>query len=157
MCSLQSVLRQDNKGLCTLDDSSDMQEGGCETSVSLSLNGTLDSRRVQWHIIEQLWPFNCALITFMSGGRQQPQNNPPPFMNSPLGHCQSRPSPGILAAPRDPLLPVTPVRDGVGSFQNCHGPFCWGICLLSHVGHVGWKQEPSPSWVFLENSECWGG
>lgn len=57
------------------------KKGGDETSVSLSLNGTLDPRRVQWHIIEQFWPFSCALITFMSGGRQRPQNNPPPFMN----------------------------------------------------------------------------
>lgn len=106
----------------------------------ISQNGTLDPRRVQWHFIEQLWPFNCALITFMSRGRQQPQNNPSSFMNSPLGHCQSRPSPGTLAAPRDPLLPLTPVLDGVGWLQHCHGAFCWGICLLSHVGHVDWKQ-----------------
>lgn len=119
-------------------------------SVSLPLNGTLDPRRVRWHFIEQLWPFNCALITFMSRDRQRPQNNPPSFMNSPLGHCQSRPSPGTLAAPS------IPSRRSCW-LQHCHGSFCRGICLLSHVGHVGSKQGALAQLGVLEKSERWGG
>lgn len=74
----------------------------------------------------------------MSWGRQQPQNNPSSFMNSPLGHCSSRLSPGILAAPSNPLLPI-PYVNRAGSLQQCHGSFCYGIWLLSHVSHIGSK------------------
>ena len=41
--------------------------------VNLFLNGTLGPFRVQWHLKVQPWPFSCALITFMSWGRQQSQ------------------------------------------------------------------------------------
>lgn len=92
--------------------------------VNLFLNGTFGSCSVQWHLKVQSWPFNCALITFMSWGRQQPQNNPSSFMNTPLGHCPSRPSPGILAAPSDPLPPIPQYVNGAGPVQQCHGSFC---------------------------------
>lgn len=61
-------------------------------------------------------------------------------MNSPLGHCPSRPSPGILAAPSDPLLPIPQYVNGAGPVQQCHGSFCSGIWLLSHVSHIGSKR-----------------
>lgn len=61
-------------------------------------------------------------------------------MNSPLGHCLSRLSPGILAAPSHPLLPIPQYVYRVGPVQQCHGSLCSGIWLLSHVRHIGSKR-----------------
>lgn len=110
-------------------------------SVSLPPNGTLDPRRVPWHFIEQLWPFNCALITFMSRGRQQPQNNPPSFMNSPLGHCQSRPSPGTLAAPTTP--PAGPADFSIAMVLSAEASVSFHMSAM-----LAQNRGPSPSWVF---------
>lgn len=125
--------------------------------VNLSLNGTSASRSVQWHLKVQPWPFNCALITFMSWGRQQPQNNPSSFMNSPLGHCPSRPSPGILAAPSDPLLPIPTVCERSGPRSAMPRFF-----LLRHLApftrQPHWLKtgRPYPAGC-LEVSVCRGG
>lgn len=93
----------------------------------------------------------------MSWGRQQPQNNPSSFMNSPLGHCPSRPSPGILAAPSDPLPPIPQYVNGAGPssamprfFLLRHlAPFTRQPCWLK-TGH------PYPTGL-LEVSGCRGG
>lgn len=92
--------------------------------VNLILNGTLGPFSVSWHLKVQPWPFSCALITFMSWGRQQSQNNPSSFMNSPLGHCPTRLSPGILAAPSDPPLSIPQYVNGVGTVHQCNASFC---------------------------------
>lgn len=128
-------------------------ERGDGAPVNLSYNGTSSSCNVLWHLKVLPWPFNCALITFMSWGRQQPPNNPSSFMNSPLGHCPSRPSPGFLAAPDNPLLPVPQYVNGAAPVQQCHGAFCSGIWLLSHQPY--WLR--TGSLTQLEVSGCWGG
>lgn len=93
----------------------------------------------------------------MSWGRQQPQNNPSSFMNSPLGLCPSRLSPGILAAPSNPLPPILPIceRSRLGSAMP-------RFFLLRHLAPFThqpcWpKTGPPIPTQFSEVSGCWRG
>lgn len=115
--------------------------GGDGGPVNLSLNGTLGPCSVQWHLKVQPWPFNCALITFMSWGRQQTTKQPIVFYELTTGTLSQPPITWDLGCPQYSPPADLPVCRA-GQDQQCHSFFCKGIWLLSHVSHIGSELGP---------------